>query len=216
MPKPKMPSPTMAVALLALFVALGGTAVAARTMITSTKQIRNGVVKRSDLANNAVNSSKVANGSIVLDDLQEATRAIIQNAGTQALEAFRLDGPQNVAAGVEQRVATLSNIPPGSYALFAKTVLTGNKATSGLLQQGGTIGGHCVLDAKGDADHARSLLGSPGANSPGELNMQMTRSFAETGEASVTCDVAGASWSATNTSIIAIRVGVSPRQVVEQ
>ncbi len=212
----RRPSPAMVIALIALFVALGGTAVAARVMIKSTKQLKAGVVHRSDIHKSAVNSSKVANGSLSLDDLDSAAKGSIQNAGTQALEAFRLDGPQLVKANTAAKVATLSNIPPGSYALFAKSVLAGDSKSQGLLLPGRSIGGHCTLDAGGDGDQSRALLGGPGANSPGVVYMQVTRTYAQTGEASLTCDVTGADWSASNTSIIALRVGVAPRQIVEQ
>lgn len=211
----RRPSPAMAVALLALFVAMGGTAAAARVLITSSKQIKAGVVSRSDLRKNAVDSSRVANGSLGLDDLDNNTRGSIQTAGTQALEAFRLAGPPNLPEGKVEKVATLSDIPPGAYAIFAKSVLTANNVNGGLLQPGRSIGGHCVLDADGDSDESRTLLGSPGANAPGVVHMQITRTFAATGTATVICDV-NAPWSATNTSIIALRVGSSPRQSVQQ
>ncbi len=210
----RRPSPSMVVALIALFVAMGGTAAAARILITSSKQLKNGVVHRQDLARSAVDSSKVANGSLSLRDLDGDAKGALKNAGTQALEAFRREGPQNVPAKNSARVATLSNIPPGVYAIFAKSVLTANKLTSGLLGQGASVGGHCTLNTEGDVDESRALLGGPGASSPAEVNVQITRTFGATGSASLDCDVTGASWSATNTSIIAIRVGGAPRQEV--
>ena len=204
----------MAVALLALFVALGGTAAAARVLIKSSSQIKAGTVKRSDIAANAVDSSRVNNGSLTLDDLDPSSKSAIQAAGTQALEAFRASGPDDVAANTIVKVATLSNIPPGSYAIFAKSVLT-STSTEGLLAAGRSLGGHCVLNASGDSDESRVLLGSPGAASPGNVFMQITRTFDRTSEAFVECDVDGGKWRASNTSIIALRVGVSPRQSVE-
>lgn len=213
----RRPSPSMVVALLALFVALGGTAVAANVLIKSSKQIKAGVVSRSDLRKNSVDSSKVANGSLGLDDLDSGAKGSMQTAGTQALEAFRKEGPQNIPGGKVEKVATLANIPPGSYAIFAKTVLTANNVNGGLLQPGGSVGGHCVLDAtEGATDESRTLLGSPGASSPGFVSMQMTRTFPATGSVTVSCDVSKASWSGTDTTIIALRVGASPRQAVQE
>lgn len=54
------------VALLALFIALGGTAYAAALAGNSVKSrhIAPGQVKRSDIARNAINSSRVSNGSL--------------------------------------------------------------------------------------------------------------------------------------------------------
>lgn len=205
----------MVVALLALFVALGGTATAAKVMITSSKQIKNGVVKRDDLGRNAVDSTRVANGSLSLDDLDSGAKGALQSAGTQSLEAFRAAGPENIKAQTAATVATLTNIPPGQYAIFAKTVLTA-KNNSAIFppNSGQSLGGHCVLDVGGDADESRALLGSPGSNSPGGISTQITHGYASPGEAKLTCDVTGADWNASNTSIIAVRVGQSPRQNV--
>lgn len=60
-----------AVAYLALFIALGGTAVAAATLprnSVGTRQIRDGQVKNADLGGNAVSSGNVANGSLLARD----------------------------------------------------------------------------------------------------------------------------------------------------
>ena len=62
------PSPAMLVALLALFVALGGTSYAVVTLSKNSvksKHIAKGAVKRADIAKGAVNSAKVANGSLL-------------------------------------------------------------------------------------------------------------------------------------------------------
>ena len=213
--KRRLPSPSMAVALIALFVALGGTATAASVLIRSSKQIKNGIVTGSDLKDGTVTRKDIKAGTVGLDQLQPSAKTAIENAGTQALEAFRIDGPQNVAAGAQSKVATLGSIPAGVYAVFAKTVLTPKQAKSGLLQQGATMSGHCTLDVQGDQDQSRALLGGPGSSSPGQVDLQITRTFSGTGEAVLTCDVEDASWSATNTSIIAVRVGAAPRQAVD-
>ena len=63
----RRPSPAMAVALLALFVALGGSAVAAVELARNSvgsEQIRAGSVTTTKLRNGAVTGAKVANGSL--------------------------------------------------------------------------------------------------------------------------------------------------------
>jgi hypothetical protein len=220
----RRPSPSLVISIIALIVALGGTATAA-VIIRSSAQIANGAVtsadvkdgsiSRRDIKDKAVDSAKIANGSVGIDDLSSPARAAIQNAGTQALEAFRTAGPANVEPNKSARVVTLSNIPPGTYAIFAKTVITATPPTTGLFNQGQTLSGHCKLDAGGDTDESRALLGTPGANSPGEVTTQITRTYAQSGEASLTCDVQPATWSATNSTIIAIRLGAAPRQPVD-
>jgi hypothetical protein len=49
----RRPSPATAVALVALFFALAGTGTAARLLITSSSQIRNGAIQAVDLSRNA-------------------------------------------------------------------------------------------------------------------------------------------------------------------
>ena len=60
-----------AIAYLALFVALGGTAYSASEIgknDVGSRQIKNGQVKAKDLAKNSVDDSKVKNGSLLSDD----------------------------------------------------------------------------------------------------------------------------------------------------
>jgi len=222
---PRRPSPATAIALVALVLSMAGTATAAKVLITSSAQIKNGAVTSADVKNatlsardlkvGAVDGARVKDGSLGLADLDAAARTAVRASETQALEAFRKDGPAGQPKGASARVATLNNIPPGVYAIFAKTILTPDPPETGLLAQGETISGHCTLEAGGDQDEARALLGSPGALSPGVLNLQVTRSFGSTGSAAISCDVNSATWRATDSSIIAIRVGQAPRSPVE-
>ena len=62
-----LPSPALGVALLALFVALGGTGYAALSLprnSVSSKQIRKGAVRNADIASNAVTGAKVRRRSL--------------------------------------------------------------------------------------------------------------------------------------------------------
>lgn len=206
-------------------MASAGTAAAAKVLITSSAQIKKGAVNGSDIADgsitgrdfkkNVVDSETVRNGSISLDDLASHTKQALDDAGTQALEAFRKDGPVTQPADKMSKVATLANIPPGTYAIFAKTIITADSQDNGLLDSGKTSSAHCILDAGGDKDEARALLATPGSNSPGVVNMQITRSYGATGTATLECLATSAPWRATDSSIIALRVGKAPRQPVE-
>lgn len=206
-------------------MATAGTATAARVLITTSSQIKNGVVTgadlkdgtvtRKDLKKNAVDSEQVADGSLSLDDFTSPTRQALTDAGTQALEAFRKTGPITQPADKMSKVATLANIPSGTYAIFAKTILTAESQDNGLLDSGKTSSAHCILDAGGDKDEARALLATPGSNAPGAVNMQITRSFGATGTATLECLATAAPWHASDTSIIALRVGKAPRQSVD-
>src|SRR5690348_1130914 len=61
--------------LVAIFIALGGSAVAANVAKNSvtSKSIKNGQVKRDDLADGAVNGAKVAPDSLTGDQVDEAS-----------------------------------------------------------------------------------------------------------------------------------------------
>jgi len=71
--KRRLPSPALAVALLALFVALGGTgyaAVALQKNSVGSKQLRKGAVKNPKIAANAVTGRKVKRGSLNASDFR--------------------------------------------------------------------------------------------------------------------------------------------------
>ena len=72
-PSFRRPSPAMAVALVALFVALGGSSYAAIALSKNSvksKHIGNGQVKRADIQNDAINSSKVEFFSLRASDFR--------------------------------------------------------------------------------------------------------------------------------------------------
>src|SRR4051794_31159706 len=95
------PSAAMIVALVALFVALGGTAYAAATIGSGqiidesikSQDIKNGEVKNADLGTDAVGSGKIsdgqvkaadiANGAITSDKLATAAAASVMNSSTE-------------------------------------------------------------------------------------------------------------------------------------
>jgi hypothetical protein len=84
------PTPSMAVALLALTVALGGTSIAA-TQLTAhsvgTKHLKKNAVARANIKNNAVNGAKVAKDSLTGLDIREASLVGVASAGSAATAA---------------------------------------------------------------------------------------------------------------------------------
>ena len=81
----------MVVAVIALFVALGGVAGAATTMIT-TKMIADNAVTRGKIAQNSINSAKIEDGSIQSKDLASNIRGEKGVAGPKGDTGPR--GPQ--------------------------------------------------------------------------------------------------------------------------
>lgn len=76
----RLPSPAMAVALLALFVALGGSSYAALKI--NSGQIVNNSVRSKDLRNNDVRSRDVRNNGLTGTDVNEDTLGTVPNANT--------------------------------------------------------------------------------------------------------------------------------------
>jgi hypothetical protein len=103
------PSPAMTVALLALFVALGGTSYSAITLSKNSvrsKHIARGEVKRSDIHTDAINSSKVELFSLRASDFRPG-QLPEGRQGPQGLPGPKGDpGPTNVrvrkAAGFDR------------------------------------------------------------------------------------------------------------------
>ena len=193
------PSPALVVSIIALVVALSGTAVAAKFLITRSGQIKNGVVTKSKL-------------STGVQSLLGSGGASPGTSDTQAIEAHRLNGPE-LATGGSSKVLELS-FGAGTYAIFAKATITPVK-DEGLLGTLGdpnrTVSGECTLDVNGTGDFAIHGLGSASTAAPATYNLQLTRTIDVPGKATLTCKADDVHWNGGNASIIAIKVGTSTR-----
>ena len=73
------------IALLALFIALGGTTYAASTAFprnsVGAKQLKKNAVTRSKIKNNAINGARIANGSVTGLDILESSLSQVPSAG---------------------------------------------------------------------------------------------------------------------------------------
>jgi hypothetical protein len=103
-----MPSPAMAIAIIALIVALGGTALAAGLGKNSvgSRQLKAKAVTGAKIANNAVNGTKVANGSLSGSDIDLNALGTVPNASA------------STEAGNANTVAGHSAACPGGTALI--------------------------------------------------------------------------------------------------
>jgi hypothetical protein len=101
----------MAVALLALFLALGGGAYAAQQLAKNSvgsKQIKKGAVTNAKLGKNAVTGNKVKNGSLTGADINLATLPKVGSAGTadNANHATNADSATNAGHATNADSAT--------------------------------------------------------------------------------------------------------------
>ena len=78
--KDRLPSPVIVVALVALFVAMSGSAVAATTLLVHTGNIANGAVTGSKIANGAVSMNKLARTARVALDMSGEPRGTVSGA----------------------------------------------------------------------------------------------------------------------------------------
>ena len=199
-------------ATMALVVALGGSAYAANTIRSS--DIKNGQVKGVDLANNAVTSGKVRNGTLLSKDFKSgqipagprgatgrtgATGATGANGPkgdtgpSDAFQAFRdFISPPPLPDAATTTLVTLP-LPAGKYVVLGKLDFDG----------GGTV--TCRLRAGGHSDRMLSTATGVGGF---HCNMQLVHEFAAAGSAILEIDTPAASGvRGGDAKVTAIRVG---------
>jgi hypothetical protein len=202
------PSPALVVSIIALIVALSGTAVAAKFIITNSGQVKDGALAGSDLRAGTITKSKLSSG--VQSLLGGATA---KAAGTQAIESHRVKGP-DVANGGATQVLDL-DLQPGIYVVLAKATIEPFINDRGLLdtlfKDPKTVGGACTLDVAGTGDYAIQPIVSPGSANPSTLNLQLTRTLDAPAKATLTCQADKVHWAARDSSIIALQVAGTQR-----
>jgi hypothetical protein len=120
--RPTLPSPAMAVALLALFVSLGGVSWGVASGKIGTKQIRNNSVRSVDLRNNDVRGKDVRNNTLTGRDINEASLGTVPRAALADV-AFSPVAYARVSAGGQviassSRGVTSSNITVESTSAY--------------------------------------------------------------------------------------------------
>jgi hypothetical protein len=206
----RKPSPALVISIIALCVALGGSAYAA-TVITS-KEIRNGTIQNVDIKKGTIQSTRLSSG---LQKILTKKGASLggssvsgSSAGTVAAEAIRKSGPENQPPGQLITVASMT-IPPGAYVITANTVMTAFTGTSNILEalfgSNGSRGGTCTLDAAGVDAVAYQTIAVNDRQTPATLGMQLTRTVAAPSDVKLMC-AGDIPWRTSETSIIATRV----------
>jgi hypothetical protein len=213
----------MVVALTALVIACGGSAMAAGVLITSSSQVGRGVITAANIRDRTITGGNIRRGSLTgdllgkgsigSDRLTSDASSALKSSGTTAVEFFRKAGPESVPTGNSSRVMTADNVPAGIYAIFAKTIITDLDPGAGGLAQPRPSDGHCELAAGGDLDEGRAVIGTIYGNGPSGVYTQITHTFAGPGTITLNCD-AGSKWRASDSTIIAVRLGNAPRTQV--
>ncbi|HWX88373.1 MAG TPA: hypothetical protein VNX67_09375 [Solirubrobacteraceae bacterium] len=213
----------MAVALLALFIALGGSAVAANHyLINSTAQINPKILKklRGDIGPAGTNGSNGTAGAAGATGPQgpagekgetgpKGATGLKGEPGPKGEAGTAAAGLNDSAAGpvaltkaTETTVATLPSLPVGNYLINAKVVLQNSAEAEE------SVTNTCYLVAGGKhIDEAGADINS--ANEPGSvatLSLAASQNVAVSGPVTLTCNVELATVSAKNAQINAVQV----------
>jgi hypothetical protein len=199
----RRPSHGTVVAYVSLFVALGGTSVAAVTIARNavvSSSIKDGQVKTVDLGANAVTSAKVKAGSLLASDLKagELPAAVPGPQGPAGATGVKGDPGTPGADGADGAATRVrASKPAGDVTVPADTITFGAAVTIPLAQNGWTQGATetdlflvrvtvtapatCSGGAQGLLVNARLggavLLGSHGGSIPFAASETSTHSF---------------------------------------
>jgi hypothetical protein len=182
------------IASIALFIALcGGTAVAKHVVITG-KNIKNNTVTSKDIKNYSLQAKDLKKGLIA-----SAAAAPLNSA---AFQASRDEGPSGVAPSASYTGVAALSVAPGSYVVFAKVDMQSDQQDSS----------RCRLTAEAALDESNRGLR---ANGTGEAhNLQLAHTFTQPGAIGLSCRTSAGNWSASDTKILAIKVGSAQAQGV--
>jgi hypothetical protein len=191
------PTPAFVLAIVALMVALGGSAVAAGLVPNSvkSKHIANGQVKKQDLAASSVRGDKVLDGSLTGVDLQDGSvgAADVQDGSLEGTDVKdgsieSTDVKDDTLTGTDVQDGTLTgtdvqdesltaaDIQEGTLGLMSNQVRYVSNTTANQPNGAGTIVSvSCPANEKAIGGGAAWL--QPGSNSPTALEAPITASM---------------------------------------
>ena len=204
--KVSRPSASLVVSIIALVVALSGTAVATTTvLVRNSGQIKNGAVHGVDIANGTISSKKLKPSTLA--SITGSSTDAPSGAATTASETHRAKGPE-VPNGGDAQVASL-DLAPGKYVITSKVNVVPDVDVTPLDtldKENRTQIAHCTIKVGELGDYSTAPVESPGSSFADSLSMQLTTQISQATPAILTCG-ADLHWRAADASIIAIRVG---------
>ncbi|MGE5857349.1 MAG: hypothetical protein ACM31K_02545 [Solirubrobacterales bacterium] len=163
--------PALVIAVLALFVALGGGYAIGKGFI-GTGDLKNQAVTNKKIKKSTIKGNRVAANTLTADQIDEAS---LSGAGT-GLSVSQSTAAQVPATSPATTVLTLQVPKAGSYLFISKAVLA----------KGGTIGPvQCLLTAEGDSD--RSLEYIDATHNDTIVNT-VAHTFTAAGSVTLACD----------------------------
>jgi hypothetical protein len=183
-------APAMVIAVLALFVALGG-GYAIGAGFIGTGDLKNQAVTNKKIKKKTIKANRVKPDTLTGAQINEAS---LSGAGTA--QSVRQDTAAQVTAGSGATTVLSLSVPAGSYVINSKAVLAKGGAQTPV---------QCFLRAGGDED--RSLEAVDAANNTTISNL-LAHTFAGAGTVTFACDnPGGATLFVTNKAITATPVG---------
>jgi hypothetical protein len=174
----KRPSFTTIIAMLALFIAIGGTATAASGLING-KKIKNGSIAGKKLKNKTITSTKISPETLAALAGAKGEKGEKGEKGTNGTNGkdgvdvgfttfLQTDTANNVAANDETPVVTMNNLPGKRYMILGKVTV----------QSVGTSIVSCGISTNGGGGSDTSTWSSPVNGSRTTLPVQLTTSVA--------------------------------------
>ena len=212
--------PATLIAMLALFIAIGGTATAASGLING-KKIKKGTITGKQIKNQTITSGKFSPATLASLEGAQGPKGERGEKGAQGLPGVQgepggkgnpgapgLPGPEvinaftadndvnNQPANTDVDVISMNNLPSSKYLIMAKSVVFSNS--------GGALVG-CSIETNNNGGGDGALWTSPGASSRTTLPMFHTTT-AKVTQIRVNCDP-GSSVGSFDANVVAIPVG---------
>lgn len=206
-------SPAVVISAIAMFFALGGSAVAAK-LITG-KQIKNGSVAGVDIKNGSLTGGDIKNGSVKQADIAPGVLTSGPSGATGATGATGPTGPSNAYHGFHDASVSLTTplttvvslpVPAGIYVISGKSVANNVDASLALID--------CRLTAEGDFDQARVELAPTAEDDLKEVSFNVTHEFAADGVIDLSCNDFGSNVTLEDIKITAIKVGALTKSTI--
>jgi hypothetical protein len=175
------PSPAMVVALVALFVSLGGVSYGVATGFIDSRELKNNTVSTKDLKNNDIRGGDVRSNSLTGSDINESKLGKVPTAGTadsatnattagqagvagKVFQAFR---DQEILLPTTATVTTVLSldVPAGTYLILGKAWLNNNGAASARTECQTVAGTDVDVQFVGTSENARNDDVTPWTNS---------------------------------------------------
>ena len=132
------PTPALAVALLALFISLGGVSYGVATGSIGTREIRNNTIRSSDVRNNTIRSSDIRNNTIRSSEIRNGQ---VRGGDLRDNDVRGVDIRNGSITGADLNESSLGKVPSAGQADVALSpVAYARVAASGDLIESGSRG----------------------------------------------------------------------------